>query len=333
MKKRLIVAVVLMLCVGLLFAGGRTEQAAQQHKIVVGTNGALGSPEHQAVMHFAERVSALSGGRITADGFSGELGPAMDQIEGVMGGTQQVFIGELTWFANLHKDLNIVALAFAFQDNDHIFRYLDSSRGQAMWAEMERQKGVKILDYRGQRLPRVVMSKRPLRSVADFQGLAMRVPEIPIYMRIWDYAGTNTNRVAWGEMYMALAGGLIEAHEGPIDGMLEVRTFEQAPYMHRTDHVYSLYVVAVNADFFNKLPNDLQEAVRTAARESNVFINTRTIGRTQEYLNELRAAGTTIIENDQLRNELRTKLAPIAADLERDGFWSAGLYDFIMTLR
>lgn len=332
MKRAIILMVVAVVCASLAFAGGQ-RAATDQFNIVAATNGAVGSPEHQAVMHFSERITELTNGRISADGFSGELGAAMDQIEGVMGGTQEVFIGELTWFANLHDDLNIVALAFAFEDNDHIFRYLDSERGQQMWSEMERQQGVRILDYRGERLPRVVMSKRQLDTVDDFQGLAMRVPEIPIYMRIWDFIGTNTNRVAWGEMYMAMAGGLIEAHEGPIDGMLEIRTFEQAPYMHRTDHVYSLYVVAVNNDFYNRLPADLQDAMDRAARESMQFINTLTIGRTNEYLNELKDAGTIMVENDELREALRVKLAPIAAELEADGFWSPGLYDYIMDLR
>ena len=301
--------------------------AQAEYRVIAATNGAIGSEEHQAVKEFGKRLEELSKGRIRVDAFGVELGDAMSQIEHVMDGTQQVYFGELTWLANVHKDLNISAMAFAFRNVQHLLQFLQSDRGNQIWKEILQKNGIRVLDFSGQRLPRVVMSKRLLRSIDDFQGLKMRVPEIPIYMRVWDYIGTSTHRVTWGEIYLALAGGLIEAHEGPIDGIWAIRTHEKAPYMLRTDHIYSLYFVAMNDKYFQKLPKDLQEAVITAARESNRFVNS--LINEAKILDKYKAQKCNVVYNEPMREQLRNKLAPLGPKLEADGFWSKGLYEYV----
>ena len=139
--------------------------------------GAIGSEEHQGVKEFGKRLEELSNGRIKVDTFGLELGDPMSQIEHVMDGTQQVWLGELAWLANVHKDLNIGAMAFTFRSVDHLNRFLKSERGSQIWKELMEKNGIRVLDFSGQRLPRVVMCKRLLSSIDDFQGLKMRFPE------------------------------------------------------------------------------------------------------------------------------------------------------------
>jgi len=311
----------------LLFALNPPEAISKvEYRVIAATNGAIGSEEHQAVKEFGRRLEELSKGRIKVDAFGIELGDAMSQIEHVMDGTQQVYFGELTWLANVHKDLNISAMAFTFRNVGHLIKFLQSERGDQIWRELLEKKGIRVVDFSGQRLPRVVMCKRLLRSIDDFQGLKMRVPEIPIYMRVWKHIGTSTHRVTWGEIYLALASGLIEAHEGPIDGIWAIRTHEKAPYMLRTDHIYSLYFVAVNDKFFRQLPKDLQEAVMTSARDATRFVN----GLIDEnkILGKYKAQKCNIVYNETLREQLRDKLATLGPQLEADGFWSKGLYEY-----
>jgi len=301
-----------------------------EYRIIAATNGAIGSEEHQAVKEFGKRLEELSKGRIKVDAFGIELGDAMSQIERLMDGAQQIYFGELTWLANVHKDLNISAMAFTFKNVEHLIQFLQSDRGNKIWNELLEKNGIRVLDFSGRRLPRVVMSKRLLKSIDDFQGLKMRVPEIPIYLRVWKHIGTSTHRVTWGEIYLALATGLVEAHEGPIDGIWAIRTHEKAPYMLRTDHIYSLYFVAVNDKFFRNLPKDLQEAVITAAKDSTRFINT--LIHEEKILAKYKAEKTNVIYNEKLREQLLDKLSTLGPQLEAEGFWSKGLYEYAIKL-
>jgi len=303
-----------------------------EYSISAGTNGAIGTEEHQAVEYFGRRLTEETGGRIHVDCFSMEIGDAMAQIESVMSGTQEIYMGDLTWFANLNKNLNIAGLAFMFRDEDHLLRFLDSEVGQKIWEDIRVRHGVRVLDYKGMRAPRVTLSKRPLNSLADLQGLKMRVPEIPIYMRVWDYLGAATHRVTWGEMYLGLTGGLLEAHEGPLDGCLAIRTYEQAPYIHRTDHIYASEVIIVNEDFFLSLPADLQEVFVRVAQETGEYYDRIVKANMETAMEIMESEGATVIWNEDLREELRQKLAPLGPQLEKEGYWDPGLCDYVNQL-
>lgn len=306
---------------------------AEEYEITAATGGAVGSPEYLAVNFFVKQLEERTNGRIKGNPYGAELGTATEQLENVMSGNQTVYFGELTWLANLNKDLNITAMAFIFQNNEHLVKFLESEKGTKIWNDIRKEKGINVLDFHGQRLPRVVMSKRPLYTLDDFQSFKMRVPEIPIYMRVWDAIGTNTNRVAWGEIYMALSQGLIDGHEGPIDGILEVLTFEQAPYMLRTDHVYSLYTLSINDKFYQKLPEDLKQTIKEVTKETMTFVSGLTVGKEEETINGLLEEGTIIIYNEKLRTQLRDKVSTLAPKLEKEGFWSEGLYEYVQLIK
>jgi len=306
---------------------------AEEYKMTVGTNGPIGAPEYRACGFFAKQLEERTNGRIKGIAYGAELGAPMEQLENVMSGNQTAYFGELTCFANLHKDLNIAAFAFAFRNDEHLIKFLESEKGTKIWNDIRKEKGINVLDFHGRRLPRVVMSKRPLYTLNDFQGFKMRVPEIPMYMKVWEAIGTDTNRVTWGEVYMALSQGLIEGHEGSIDGNIEIRTFEQAPYMLRTDHIYSLYTLSMNDEFYQKLPEDLKQIVKEVAKETMEFVTGLIVGNEKAYLDELLESGTIIIYNEKLRKQLRDKLNTLAPELEKEGFWSEGLYEYVTQLR
>jgi TRAP-type C4-dicarboxylate transport system substrate-binding protein len=307
-----------------------TTKAEAKYSMAGGTAGAIGSEEHQAVQYFGKRLEELSKGQIKVDTFGPEVGNTMSQIERLMDGTQQVWLGELTWLANLHKDINICAFGFAFRSADHLIQFFESEEGKRIFNEVREKNGIRVINFSGKRMPRVVLSKRLLKSVDDFQGLKMRVPPIPIYMKVWKWLGTSTHRVTWGEIYMAMAGGLVEAQEGPPDGIMAIRTHELAPHMLRTDHVNSIYLVTINDNFFQNLPKELQDAVLTAAEDAMRYINV--LVDEEKILSKFKEEGTKIIYNDPLVEQLRKKLSPLGPKLEAEGMWKKGLYDYVASM-
>ena len=221
-------------------------------------------------------------------------------------------------------------MAFAFNSQEHMAKYLESERWNNICDELIEKTGVKPLAWNGTRLPRVVMSKKPILSVEDFEGLKMRVPPVPIYEDVWKTIGCSTHRVNWGEIYISLAGGLIEAHEGSIDGIWAIRTHEVAPNMLRTDHILSRYLMVVNNEFFNNLPEDLQKVVVQAANDAGDYANS--LINENELLSKYREEGTRIIYDDKLRGKLQLMLSDLAPILEERGMWSEGLYDYVIDL-
>ena len=41
-----------------------------------------------------------------------------------------------------------------------------------------------------------------------------------MYLKVWKAMGTQPTQVAWGETYLALMQGVVDAMEGPFDTLL-----------------------------------------------------------------------------------------------------------------
>ena len=96
----------------------------------------------------------------------------------------------------------------------------------------------------------------------------MRVPEIKTYLTLWETLGTRPSRLAWGEIYLGLKTGVVEAAEGPISSAYAAKFHEAAPNVIRTDHLMSSAHITINEKTFPRLPPDMQKIWSTTAREA-----------------------------------------------------------------
>jgi len=323
--------VIWVLSIFLLIGINPAKGICQEFKLVAGGAAPLGGEEDLAVREFCKEVTELSKGRIKVECFGPELGKHTQQIERVMAGTQQVYHGELIFLGNIQKDLNIYAAHYVFKDEDHVIRFFDSDRGRQIWKGLTEKSGIKALDYSGKRLRRVMVAKRPLKSLDDFKNLKMRVPEIPLYQKSWAHYGASTTRVAWGEMYLAIKTGLAEGHDGPVDAILATKTYEVAPNMMMTYHNFCMTAVVINEKYFSQLPKDLQEVVIMAAKRSNQYLSN--LRDEKKVVDKLKSLGVTIIDSEDLREQLRKKATALMPQLEAEDFWSKGLFEYASKLR
>ena len=117
-----------------------------------------------------------------------------------------------------------------------------------------------------------VPAKRPLRTLADFKGVKMRVPE-GLGAEIWRRAGAGVVTLPGSEVYTALERGVIEATDWGTLGMnndLGYHKIARFP-LHPGFHSMPAAEVAVNMTRWNALSPDLkvfmEMAVRDFARE------------------------------------------------------------------
>ena len=121
----------------------------------------------------------------------------------------------LDWYANWVKDYAILAWGFTFRDADHMQKFLESPTYRRWPRSCARSRALRILAAAATQ-PRILFSKKPISSLSDLNGVKMRVPEIKTYLKLWETLGTRPSRLAWGEIYLGLKTGVVEAAEGPI---------------------------------------------------------------------------------------------------------------------
>jgi TRAP-type transport system periplasmic protein len=310
----------------LSLAGG----AQAQTVLTFGGSDALGSILDRQNLRFTACVNDKAAGKLKVNFIQGEqLGSDVQVIEQTMQGSVQLYGDVLDWYANWVKDYAILAWGFTFRDADHMQKFLDSPTYAAMAEKLRKEQGLRILAAAPTQ-PRILFSKKPVGTLNDLTGVKMRVPEIKTYLTLWETLGTRPSRLAWGEIYLGLKTGVVEAAEGPISSAYAAKFHEAAPNVTRTDHLMSSAHITMNEKSYVALAPDLQKLVTGCAVEA--VQNTRKTAEleTEDVVRKMAAEGAKVTAINKAPIQQRAKEGVLK--MEKDGAWSAGLWDQIQKL-
>jgi tripartite ATP-independent transporter DctP family solute receptor len=308
--------------------------AVQAAPIVLklGTIEAQTNPFSVSCDRMVKLVEERSGGRLKIEFFpASQLGNAITQIEGVMMGTQDMFATAAEWMAQFEKDYNILALAFAFRDQMHLQTFFKSPINTAIKEKLRKDRGIRIIAENYERPARVLLSKKPVYSPKDLQGVKMRVPEIEMYLLVWKAMGTQPTQVAWGETYLGLMQGVVDAMEGPFDTLLGMKFYEAAPQISLTNHLICAASVSINDKKFLSLPKDLQDILVGAAKDTGDYFSNLVKETYDKDKKQMESKGAKFIVVD--RKPFQEKMIPLIKNLEDQGKLTRGLYQKVQDLK
>jgi TRAP-type C4-dicarboxylate transport system substrate-binding protein len=304
--------------------------ALAQTTLTFGGSDPLGSILDRQNVRFTACVNDKAGGKVKVNFVQGEqLGNDVQVIEQMMQGSVHLYGDVLDWYANWVKDYSILAWGFTFRDADHMQKFLDSPTYAAMAEKLRTEQGLRILAAVPTQ-PRIMFSKKPIASLTDVAGIKMRVPEIKTYLTLWETLGARPSRLAWGEVYLGLKTGVVEAAEGPISSAYATKFHEAAPNVIRTDHLMSSAHITVNDKAYGALAPDMQKLVSDCAREA--VANTRKLAdqETEDVVRKMAAEGAKVTTIDKRPVQQRAKEG--VAKMEKEGAWTPGLWEQIQKL-
>lgn len=191
--------------------------------------------------------------------------------------------------------------------------------------------GVRVIAENWNRTPRVLLSTKPVFRLSDLSGIKMRVPEIEMYLRVWQALGTKPTQVAWGETYLALQQGIADAMEGPFDTLYGMKFYEVAPYITLTNHLLTACFVVINDDAFQSLEPDLQRILVEAVQEAGDYFTSLNLDTYEQDMQKMISEGAIFININMA--PFRKVARELAVKLEAEGKLTAGLFDAIQELR
>lgn len=229
-------------------------------------------PDHDSSKsseYFAELVGKKTGGRIKVQVFHNASLGSEDQVgEGVRTGTIDMGFAGSVGFGSVIRDIRVLELPFLYKDFDEIHSVFAKVSPQlgARFAE----KGVQLLGYVYEG-PRMTLSTKPLRNLADFKGLKLRVPQAPAYIAMANAFGATPTPLAFPEIYTALQAGVADALEGSPSTLFTGKFYEVAKNLARTDHIYNAIYFGMHPATFKALAPDIQAAMLEAGREATGY--------------------------------------------------------------
>jgi tripartite ATP-independent transporter DctP family solute receptor len=325
MMKRTIWTLALPAAALALLAAGDSAAAT---KLRLSCPSAANNPTCMPAEVFAKEVEKASNGSLSVQIFpSGQLGKGKEAIQQMQAGIIDVVVESIENYTAYVNDLNVLTWGFAFRDADHFNRFLHSPAVDAMFDEMDQKHGMVFIARNWRKLPRVVVSTKPVFSTDNLAGVKFRVPPIPSYIRTWQTLGANPTQVPWPDSFQGLKTGVVDAMETPFDSIPAQKFHLAAPYVTMTNNVYTAVTLAVNAKRFKSLSKDEQAVMRKAADKASDYSVEVNRNSFDEIAKSILADGGAIIMINPAG--FQKKLRAAADEQEASGLWSKGLIEKI----
>jgi tripartite ATP-independent transporter DctP family solute receptor len=276
------------------------QQARAQAPDITLRFASLYPPTHTAsrtATRLAELIAAKTGGKVKVDVFHGaSLGSEREAAEGVKSGSIDLAYSGLTGFGSYVPEFGVLEMPFLYDSLDQVKAVVDKI-SPGLEARMA-ASGLALLGYLYDG-PRVTLSTRPLNSIDDFRGLKLRVPQIPLYVQMAQAFGATPTPVALPEVYTALQSRIVEGLEGTPTSLYVQKYHEVAKNLARTDHIFFVAYIAMNAALLAKQSPDRQQAIRAAGREASAYNLEIARPAVDEDFARLTAAGVRVTTPDR----------------------------------
>ena len=240
--------------------GGSGLALAQEYQWTFQTSETAGEPTFIIKQEWAERVEAMSGGRISIEILpTGAVVPHPETLDAVGAGILQGHMADPSYFAGRDPAFAMIGnLVGAWGDPLEFLEYMNYGGGEELYNELVNPYNVHLIGASATGLEAFV-SSRPIRSVADLEGLRLRAPEGMVY-DIFTRAGASPVNLPGSEVYTSLERGVIDAADYTVfttNHSLGLHEF--APYPNYPGfHSMPMVSVSINLDIWESLPADLQ---------------------------------------------------------------------------
>ncbi len=261
---------------------------------------------------FADKVKLFTEGRVEIQVFpGGQLGSALKVAETVRNGVAEV--GH-TWMGyDWGQDkATVVFGGFAgSMDSEHMLHWLYEAGGAEMWAQFRDEKfGVVSMPLFIRTAEVFLHSRKPVRTLADLQGLKLRTAGA--WLEMAKDLGAAPVTMPGGEVYTSLERGAIDATEwGTLwenisPGFHKIAKYVIIPGVHQP---VAPFEVMFNKEAWSKI-SDLDRTLIQQAAKLVTFESWTRIGQEDaKALDFYRKAGNEIIELDVAVQKQTKKIA------------------------
>ncbi len=273
------------------------------------------TPKGQAAEKFKEVAEREGDGRLKVEIYpNSELYGDKDELQALQNGAVQMLAPASAKFTTIAPQLQVLDLPFLFDSVEEIPEVAspDTPVGKAIFENQAlAEKNVKVLNLWDNGLKQL-SSNRPMNTPANLKGLKFRIQPSDVLRDQFAAWGASSTPLAFAEVYNALQQGVVDGQENPYSNIESQNMHTVQKQITESNHGYIGYVLVVNQDFYEGLPDDLKQAVDTAAQESSDFNREVAANINQEAKKTVEQAGTTRITvlDEQQRKAFKDAVVP-----------------------
>ena len=266
------VGAAVVICVLALLAGCDKQSADGPILIKFPHVTAPATPKGQAAERFKQVVEERLAGRVMVEVYpSAQLMSDDDSLDALAFGEVQMIAVSLSKLDRLTLKFQIFDLPFLFPDLQTVEKYQASNYGQELLTSMVDRKLLGLSFWHNGM--KQFGGPVPMRTPEAADGLKFRIMESDVLQAQILQIGGNPQKMAFGEVYQALQTGAVDAQENTWSNIYSSKFYEVQAHVTETNHGYLGYLVAVNPDFWNSLPDDIRDELAAIVQEVSVWAN------------------------------------------------------------
>ncbi len=294
MKSNRVVATTVALAAAFLTFAGFSRVEAQVVQMKFAHYAEETHPANLAAKQFAAKVEERTNGQVKIAIFPNNvLGSPPEQCEQVKLGAIDMGVPTQGQLDKYVKAFSVVMLPFIYDDYDHAYRTLD---GPSMdwFSPLADKEGFVILSNWEYGFRNLTNSKRPILKPEDVKGLKIRTPpEIQLQAAMEALGGVVT-KIAFPEVYMALAQGVVDGQENPIAVIYNNKFYEVQKHLAITRHVYNNMIHVVSKKSWAKLTPAQQQIFREESKAAGAYMRKAIVAEEEDQIARMEKAGTAV---------------------------------------
>lgn len=261
-----------LLVLGLLVGALSSAFCSQQRVLRYAHSNSVSDIPGQYASLLAGLVSKKTGGAIRIEVYpSSQLGGVREMIEGAQLGIIDMGHYSFAALSSFLPEIAVFNFPYIYRDVDHALAATDPSLSpvaRELNARLIARSNLGMIGSYFFGIRRLTTSGFPVFSPADLRGKKIRAIPIPLWIAMVEGMGAIPTPVDFSELPTALATGMVQGQENPVNTIYAARIHETQDYLVLTDHMIDINLVYINHETFEALGPAHRRALLDAHHEA-----------------------------------------------------------------
>ncbi|MDQ0219469.1 TRAP transporter substrate-binding protein [Peribacillus cavernae] len=275
---------------------------------------------------FKKVVEEESNGELKVEIFANStLGAEKEFYDGVRNGTIEMGIPGLIMQSDIPK-MGVPEWPFLFRDFEHVKSVLNGPIGDELTEDLEPKHGVKPLAWSANGF-RMFSSNRSIENMKELDGLRLRLPNIPNYIKLGEALGTNVTPMPISEVFTALEQKVVDGQDNPIATLRQSGWYEVQSDVLESKHMFSPNLYIINKKFWGSLTKEQQKIIETASKEAAEYEFELLEKSYEEDKKFLQDNGIKFSEpSEKFIKDMGKTSEPLYQEIFKEYDWAEGMY-------
>ena len=197
--------------------------------------------------------------------------------------------------AKLVPEFSIFTAGYVIRDPTHLMQVFSGPIGQELFKLVADKMDITILApiYYGTRQLNL-RDRRNVMTPADLKGVKLRMPGSREWLFLGEALGATPTPLAFGEVYLGLRTGTIDAQDNPLPTVKSAKFYEVTKQITLTSHLVDVLFIGVSNKLWGALSTDQKTKLKNAAQAAASYNNEHRIADEKQLVEYFKSQGLSV---------------------------------------